>query len=414
MRVSAKELFQPRCPHAASIFEDDANPVIAQVTRVSGKIVVAVGIASQPISAAGNTWNSLNWTLGFRELGWDVWITEAIDSVRCTNASRQPESPEQSANLAYWREIVGRFAFNDRATLLIDGAACDIDRFHDFCAEADLFLNLSGHFKCDAVSFPRALKVYQDGDPAFSQIWAENYGCDMNFAAHDRFITAGLQLGQPSAFSPTCDIEWIPTFPPVVLKYWPYTPREAFDRFTSVAHWEGYKSSEWRGQWFHGKREEFQKFVDVPSKVSRPIELATDVASHASELEAFRQGGWRFTDATLVCGTLDAYGDYIRGSSAEFSIAKGGYVLSQTGWFSDRAVCYAASGKPLVAQDTGLGGALPVGDGFHCFRTPAEAITACEHVIADFTAQQGAARALAEEYFDSNRVLTRLINRLNF
>lgn len=385
-----------------------------KLRSVSGKIVIGVGIASHPISAAGNTWNSLNWALGFRDLGWDVWITEAIDADRCIDAAWRSAPAETSVNVAYWREIVGKFDLQDRATLLIGGAAPGLDRFRDFCAEADLFLNLSGHFKSDAVTFPRALKIYQDGDPAFTQVWAESYGVDMNFAAHDRFVTAGLRLGQPDTFAPTCGIDWIPTFPPVVLEYWPYAPQEAFDRFTSIAHWEGCKSSEWRGEWFHGKREEFEKFTDVPRAVSRPIELAMHVRDHAAELGPFREGGWRFTEAGPICSTIEAHGEYIRGSAAEFSIAKGGYVLSRAGWFSDRAVCYAASGKPLVSQDTGVGDLLPVGEGFHPFQTPAEAIAACERVIADFPAQQRAARALAEEYFDSRKVLARLIDRLNF
>ena len=275
-----------------------------------------------------------------------------------------------------------------------------------------MFLNLSGHFQSDAVAFPKALKIYQDGDPAFSQIWVESYGVDMHFAAHDRFVTAGLRLGQPGEFAPTCRLEWIPTFPPVVLKYWPCAPQADFGRFTSVAHWEGYKSSEWRGEWFHGKREEFHRFPDVPRSVAAPIELATHVATHEAELGPFRAGGWQFTEAAPICATLDAYGTYLRGSSAEFSIAKGGYVRSRAGWFSDRAVCYAASGKPLVAQDTGIGDLLPAGEGFHPFSTPEEAAAACARVIDDFPAQQRAARALAEEHFDSAKVLTRLLDRL--
>jgi len=48
--------------------------------------------------------------------------------------------------------------------------------------------------------------------------------------AHDRFITAGLRLGQPDTFAPTCSIEWLPTFPPVVLKYWPAEFHDTFAR----------------------------------------------------------------------------------------------------------------------------------------------------------------------------------------
>ncbi len=118
------------------------------------KIVVAVGIASHPISAAGNTWNSLNWALGFRELGWDVWIVESLAAEKCVDAAWQCAPVEQSVNVAYWNAIVAQFGLADRATLLIDGAAPDLDRLRDFAAEADCF-DLSGHFKSDAVSFPR-------------------------------------------------------------------------------------------------------------------------------------------------------------------------------------------------------------------------------------------------------------------
>lgn len=376
------------------------------------KIVIGVGIASSPISAAGLTWNFLNWVLGFRDLGWDVWMIEALDSQKCVDLQWNSVPLSQSANLAHWQTTVAEFGLTGRATLLVDGQADDLDALRDFAAEADLFLNLSGHFRSPSVSFPKAVKIYQDGDPAFSQVWVESYGVDMHFAGHDRFITAGTRLGQPGTSAPTCGLEWIPTFPPVHLKSWPFAPRENFDRFTNIANWEGYKSSEWRGEWFHGKREEFQRFTNVPRQVSRPIELATHVSVHEPELGPFREGGWHFVEAGPICATLDAYGAYLRGSSAEFAVAKGGYVLSRTGWFSDRGVCYAASGKPLVAQDTGIGDLLPAGAGYHPFRTPEEAAAACERVIADFPAQQRAARAMAEEHFDSAKVIARLLNRL--
>ncbi len=137
-----------------------------------------------------------------------------------------------------------------------------------------------------------------------------------------------------------------------------------------------------------------------------------DVAAHDWELGPFREAGWQFRESSDVCSDLDAYSAYIRASSAEFTVAKGGYVLSRGGWFSDRSVCYAASGRPLVLQDTGASHLLPVGEGYHPWRTPTEAIAACERVIADFPNQQRAARRLAEEYFDSRKVLTGILDRL--
>lgn len=376
------------------------------------KIVIAGGIAAQPFAGAGNAWNTLNWVLGFRELGWDVWMIENLPSEHCVDLEWRKRPPAESANVAWWNDMVRRFELEDRATLLIDDTAPEIDILRDFAAEADIFLNLSGHFRSPGVQFPTALKVYQDGDPAFTQIWSECYACDMNFAAHDRFITAGTRFDSPQRFAPDCGIEWIPTFPPVVLKYWPYRPQERFDRFTSIANWEGYKNVEWHSQWFTGKREEYEKLVDFPKTVSAPIELAMHVHYHEEELIPYRAGGWTFTEARPVCATLESYANYIGGSSAEFSVAKGGYVLSRGGWFSDRGVCYAAMGKPLVVQDTGVGDLLPQGEGYHPWSTPEEARAACERVIEDFPNQQKAARRLAEEYFDSNKVLSRLLDRL--
>ena len=74
-------------------------------------------------------------------------------------------------------------------------------------------------------------------------------------------------------------------------------------------------------------------------------------------------------DPHAVAGTPQAYGAFVRGSKAEFGIAKSGYVLSRCGWFSDRSVCYLASGRPVVAQDTGFSGRLPTGDGLLPFTT---------------------------------------------
>lgn len=376
------------------------------------KIVISVGIAAQPIAAAGNMWYSLNWVLGFREAGWDVWMIESIRNDACTDPDWNPVPFQQSANLAAWSAVVDRFALHGRATLLVDDDAEDVSALRSFAAEAEIFLNLSGHFREGVINFPRACRVYLDADPAFTQVWVDRYDCDMNFANHDRFVTVGQRLGKAGTFAPTCGIDWVPTFPPVVLKYWPFDGSKKFDRFTTVAHWEGYKSSEWRGRWFTGKREQFENMLTLPQCVSQRLEVATHVEAHSAELAAFREAGWSFVDAMQVCGSLAAYENYILKSSAEFSVAKGGYVISQTGWFSDRSVCYAASGCPLVLEDTGLRDLLPDGHGVHFFRNLDEAAAACELVAADFSDQQHQARQLAEEIFASNVVIARLLENL--
>lgn len=376
------------------------------------RIVIAVGIAAQPISAAGNTWYSLNWVLGFVELGWEVWIVESLGSDGTIDANWNSVPVAESENLRNWQVTVDRFGLADRSTLLIDGDAVNRAEFLEFANRADVFLNLSGHYPLHEGDFPNAIKIYFDADPAFTQIWAASYRCDMNFAAHDRFVTVGTRFGGEGVFAPTCGMDWLPSFAPVVLSHWPFCPQESFNKFTTVAHWEGYKNAEWNSRWFEGKREEFCRFRDVPRQVPATMEIAMAVDAHKSELGRFHDAGWQFHEAKSVCSTFEAYAEYLADSSAEFSVAKSGYVVSNGGWVSDRSVCYAATGRPIVVQATGLETLLPVGEGYFAFRTPQEAVESCLAVINDFSNQQRLARKLAEEFFDSKVVINRLLNRL--
>jgi glycosyltransferase involved in cell wall biosynthesis len=88
------------------------------------------------------------------------------------------------------------------------------------------------------------------------------------------------------------------------------------------------------------------------------------------------------------------------------------YVQSRSGWFSDRSLCYLASGRPVLAQDTGLATLVPAGEGLILFTTLDEAIEGVEAIVGDYERHSRAARAVAEEHFASDRVLTRLLDRL--
>ena len=85
---------------------------------------------------------------------------------------------------------------------------------------------------------------------------------------------------------------------------------------------------------------------------------------------------------------------------------------SRSGWFSDRSACYLASGRPVVAQETGFSDFLPVGEGLLAFTTTAEAADAAAAVEADPARHGKAARALAEEHLDARKVLPRLLDEL--
>ena len=122
-----------------------------------------------------------------------------------------------------------------------------------------------------------------------------------------------------------------------------------------------------------------------------------------------RRAGWRVTSARRVAGSPERYRRYIATSKGEWSVAKHGYVVGRPGWFSCRSACYLAAGRPVVVQDTGFGPVLPTGEGIVVFSSQDEAVEAVRDVLARYRRHARAARAVAAEYFDSDRVLARLV-----
>jgi glycosyltransferase involved in cell wall biosynthesis len=113
--------------------------------------------------------------------------------------------------------------------------------------------------------------------------------------------------------------------------------------------------------------------------------------------------------------SLDVFGDYpayFRHSRAELTVAKDMNVRLRSGWFSERDACYLASGKPVVAQDTGFSKVLPTGEGLFAFSTTQEAVDAVAAINSDYRRHCAGARAIAEEYFDAGKVAARLLSDL--
>jgi hypothetical protein len=143
----------------------------------------------------------------------------------------------------------------------------------------------------------------------------------------------------------------------------------------------------------------------VPSRTRQPLLLALT----GTPLERVRRHGWRAVVGWEVSRTTTRYERFIRDSRAEFGVAKHGYVKSRGGWFSDRSVCYLASGRPVLVQDTGQHAYLPVGTGVVTFTDPSSAAAAIDRVNADYHAHARAARRIAEEFFDARQVLSQLL-----
>jgi hypothetical protein len=127
--------------------------------------------------------------------------------------------------------------------------------------------------------------------------------------------------------------------------------------------------------------------------------------------ETLTKHGWEVVEGWMASLTPSSYRTFIQQSRAEFSVAKHGYVLTRGGWFSDRSVCYLASGRPVLVQDTGLSDWLPVGKGLLTFGDIHEARAGVEAINADYELHSHAARQLAEQFFAAERVLAQLLER---
>jgi hypothetical protein len=362
----------------------------------------------------GATWAILQYLLGFKRLGHDVHFIEPVGEA----ALRPAGVPlARSDNAAYFRRVMADFGMGQTSALLLAGTQRTVgvryERLREIARRADVLVNISGLLTDEALTEDIPLRVYLDLDPAFTQLWQAVEGIDMRFAAHSHFVTVGQAIGDPDCEVPTCGLEWVTTPQPVVLEHWPAGHITTHDALTTVANWRGYGSIEHKGVFYGQKAHSWRQFFSLPALSEQ--RFAPALAIHPEEsrdLAALRTNGWDLIDPERVTQTPASYQCFVRSSKAEFGIAKSGYVASRCGWFSDRSVCYLASGRPVIAQETGFSRFLPVGAGLFAFDTIDEVLASIEALNGDYDRHARAARAVAEEYFDSDRVLVRLLNVL--
>jgi hypothetical protein len=317
-------------------------------------------------------------------------------------------------NLRYLVEVLSRFGLADKWAYRFPWHSQwfglpDEER-QAVIRSADLLINISG-----VLAYPEEYRqvqrlVYIDSDPVFTQVKLARGQADFRklVDVHDIHFSFGEYL---SHAVPETGHRWRPTRQPIVLSEWhAATPHR--EVFTTVMNWTSSNPVEYKGQTYGQKDVEFNRFLDLPSMTAPTVlEIAVNLGkTRRTPHELLAHKGWQVVDPQEVCPDLDSYRRYIESSKAEWSVAKNGYVLGQPGWFSCRSACYLAAGRPVIVQDTGFGAVLPVGEGLLSFTTIAEAVAAIREVEAHYERHAKTARAIAEAYFDSNKVLTRLID----
>ena len=374
------------------------------------KIIVATKDTTRLPEFAGSTWVRLQYVLGFAALGFEsFWI----DRLRPVDRLKHPHS------LEYLMERFDRtlrlFGLQDRCAVVYNGGERYFGMTESQCGqlarEADLLVNISGYLPPDSPLMHIPRRAYVDVDPGFTQIWSHQVGIYLE--QHNFFFTTGQNVGQSTFTIPTRGIDWRPIVPPVFLDAWPACIDPDCERFSTVADWRGQQNAIFDAQYYGTKRDEFVRFLRVPQVANQRVELALTIGQHDFEDLGLLDGhNWRVRDPYLYAGDPQSYREFIQKSRAEFSVAKSGYVRSNSGWVSDRTACYLASGKPAIVQSTAFECRLPTGNGLLSFRTVDEAVAAINEVNSNYLRHCQAARNLAERHFSSDVVLSEMLTHV--
>jgi hypothetical protein len=378
-------------------------------------VVVSGAIANKPRNG-GEAWVRLSWILGLKKLGCAVNFIEQIAPENCVDEEWARTEFERSVNLQYFNAVVQEHGLAEAAALVYgNGEKTSGPAFAELlevAEAADLLVNISGHLTLEPLlsRFPK--KAYVDLDPGFTQLWHHAGTGGFRLGGHDHYFTCGENIGKEGSTIPTDGIRWRPLPPPVVLDEWPVAAAEDPRRFTTIGSLRGaYGPIEHEGATLGLKVHELRNFIEIPERAPRlGFEVALDAhPADSRDVDALRTHGWQLVDPRAVSADPASFRGYIQGSGAEFSVAQGVYVATDSGWFSDRTVKYLASGKPALVQETGFSRNYPVGEGLIGFRTIEEAVSGAERIADDYESHRQAARSLAEEHFDSDKVLGRFL-----
>jgi len=405
------------------------------------RLVVLGMMGRMPL--AGVVWQVLHYLEGFRRLGFDVYYVEDTGAWPY-NPEENTVAADSSYSIALLRQVMANYGFSDR------WAYRDVMRGGDYFGlsepqiqrlfdQTDIVINLTASTVLRAEHLRVPVRVYLETDPVLPQIEIAkgNSSYLEQLGTHTHHFTYGENLGAPDCGVPVECFRYLPTRQPVILDWWTGSshpggngaataPRACF---TTIANWsQSGKDLDWNGERYTwSKHHEFLKFLDLPKRAAQPLELALALKSgvrteknswsglsdvDAETVRLLTSHGWLVVNAMSFSKQTQPYRDYILHSRGEFTVAKDQNVRLRSGWFSDRSACYLAAGRPVITQDTGFGNFLPTGEGLFSFNTMEDIVAAMEVVNADYEKHSRAAQAIAEEYFGTENVLSKMLDDL--
>ncbi len=391
--------------------------------RKRGKIILLHFVGQMPL--AGIAWQATNYLAGLAKLGYEAWYVE--------DHGANPYDPRITSvvmdcgyGLDYLRAVMerqglaGRWAYWDAINDVYHGLSRE--RVRQLFIEADGLINLCGATRLRDEHLRCPVRIMVDTDPVYEQIkYAKaDPAARLYLDAHTHFFTYGANLGTDRCAIPLCGVPWRPTRPPVDLDLWPMAAgHEGSDgprNFTTIATWENKgKNIDFQGtDYLWSKHVNFLKYLDLP--LQRP-QTGFRMAMLPPDETVRRQveaAGWDLVDPRPVSGDMTSYQRFIAGSRGEFTVAKDIYVRPNSGWFSDRAVCYLAAGRPVVTMRTGFAGSSQARRGLFDYATREEALAAIDAIATDYSGHSRAAREVAGGYFSADGVVGDMLRDAGF
>jgi len=385
----------------------------------SKRIVVMGFMGSMPI--AGVIWQHIHYVVGLQRLGHEVYYIE--DSARLPY---NPETFEITNEFHYAAQLLSRlsreFGFKNRWAFCArylpanPTAGLPLRRIQQLYREADAILNVCGtqEFNDDLLVSDRIL--YIESDPGVEQIKIDKEvkSTIEYLRRHRALFTFGENVGTKSFPVPAHGFKWLPTRQPVVTDFWrtKHSPSRAAV-FTTVANWStsGLKDISWRKRkYLWSKSREFLRFISAPKNAGETFEMATNIEDTATRKE-FERNGWRLRCPLQMSVDYWLYRNYIQRSKGEFTVAKDQYVRLNSGWFSDRSACYLAAGRPVVTQETGFTKLYGGRAGLLSFQSLDEVADAVKGINRDYVKHSRAARDIAREFFEAEKVVKSILDR---
>lgn len=384
------------------------------------KVLVVLGMMGR-CPFGGQTWLYINWLRGFAKLGYRVYYVEDdLDwpyDPRVNTCHTDPSyAVEYLGGVMKRIGLENNWAYRPRYRSDDECYGMPLAQLVDLYRGCDALFNICGAAAMaknpDQLAARRRILVETDPVGAELEMAEGNEGTREVYGVHDTFVTYGENYGERDCGVPVNSLKFYKTRQPIDVDLWPYSFDASATRYTTSGNWKQKgRDLTYNGKvYYWSKHHEFLKFIDLPRR--RPkiaFELCMNIDDE-SDRQMLLDYGWQLDSPFLM--SLDPWGyqNYFKRSRAEYTCAKDQNVRLRSGWFSERDLCFLSCGKPVIAQETAFSKFIPCGRGLFAFETMDDILAAVDTIESDYPKACRAAREIAVEYFECEKVCRKLMS----